>query len=201
MSLGAFARGFVAHTGLSFTCLLHKNHTMKFDLKQSIEVLDRTPIVLRNWLVGLDETWIENNYGKETFSPFDVIGHLLHGERTDWMTRVEIILEHGESKTFTPWDRYAMKTESQGKTIDQLLEEFAIARQENLDQLEAKKLSNADLQRTGTHPRFGQVTLQQLLATWVTHDLNHIHQIAKCMAWQYRDEIGPWRKYVTFIDR
>jgi DinB superfamily len=174
---------------------------MKFEMNQSIELLERTPAVLKNWLTGLDHRWIENNYGAETFRPFDVIGHLLHGERTDWMARLEIILEHGESRPFTPWDRYAMRSESQGKTIDQLLEEFAMARQENVDKLKSKKLSHSDLQRTGTHPRFGRVTLQQLLATWVTHDLNHIHQIAKCMAWQYRDEIGPWREYVTFIDR
>jgi hypothetical protein len=174
---------------------------MKFELNRSLQILQQTPSVLRTWLAGLDRPWIENNYGDDTFSPFDVVGHLLHGERTDWMARVEIILEQGTSQAFTPWDRYAMYRESQGKTIDQLLDEFAAARRENLANLDAKKLTPTDLQRTGTHPRFGQVTLQQLLATWVTHDLNHIHQIAKCMAWQYRDEIGPWREYVTFIDR
>lgn len=174
---------------------------MKFELNQSIEILQRTPVLLRHWLVGLDPVWLDNNYGEDTFSPFDVVGHLLHGERTDWMTRVEIILDQGEFRAFEPWDRYAMYSESQGKSIDQLIDEFANQRQENLANLKARKLNPADLQRTGTHPRFGRVTLQQLLATWATHDLNHIHQIAKCMAWQYRDEIGPWRKYVTFIDR
>ncbi len=174
---------------------------MRFDLNQSADILGRTPTLLRHWLSGLGREWIDNNYGRDTFSPFDVIGHLLHGEQTDWMARIEIILEHGTTKTFTPWDRYAMYTESQGKSIDQLLDEFAAARQQNLTKLTAKKLTEADLDRTGTHPRFGTVTLRQLLATWVTHDLNHIHQIAKCMAWQYRDEIGPWREYVTFIDR
>ena len=174
---------------------------MNFELNPAFEILERTPVVLRNWLAGLDRTWIENNYGEETFSPFDVVGHLLHGERTDWMARVEMILEHGESQTFTPWDRYAMKTESLGKTIDQLLDEFAIARGENLDKLKAKNLGDADLQRMGTHPRFGQVTLQQLLATWVTHDLHHVAQICKAMAFQYRDEVGPWIEYIGIIPR
>lgn len=174
---------------------------MKFELDHSLPILRRTPSVLRNWLTDLDSQWIENNYGDQTFSPFDVVGHLLHGERTDWMARVVIILQDDTVQAFTPWDRYAMYDESQGKAMTQLLDEFAAARQENLVKLESLNLSAADLQRTGTHPSFGQVTLQQLLATWVAHDLNHIHQIAKCMAWQYRDEIGPWRKYLTFIDR
>ena len=174
---------------------------MNFELNQSLQILRRTPGVLRHLLTGLDADWIETNYGKETFSPFDVIGHLLHGEQTDWMARVEIILESGTSKPFTPWDRYAMYEESHGKTIGQLLDEFAAARESNLAKLESKNFSAEDLRRTGTHPKFGQVTLQQLLATWVVHDLNHLHQIAKCMAWQYRDEIGPWREYLTFIDR
>lgn len=174
---------------------------MKFELDHSLQILRRTPSVLRIWLTDLDSRWIENNYGDKTFSPFDIVGHLLHGERTDWMARVEIILQDDAVQAFTPWDRYAMYDESQGKTMTQLLDEFASARQENLVKLEAMNLSAVDLQCTGIHPSFGQVTLQQLLATWVAHDLNHIHQIAKCMAWQYRDEIGPWREYLTFIDR
>ena len=174
---------------------------MEFELKRSLKILQRTPAVLRNWLDGLDACWTENNYGNETFSPFDVVGHLLHGERTDWMARVELILEHGETRAFVPWDRYAMYQESQGKTMVQLLDEFETARHQNLIKLDLKQIKNEDLRRTGTHPSFGRVTLRQLIATWVTHDLNHIHQIAKCMAWQYRDEIGPWREYVTFIDR
>ena len=174
---------------------------MIFDLQSSIEILERTPDVLQTWLTGLNPFWIQNNYGDQTFSPFDVLGHLLHGERTDWMARAEIILKSGESVPFTPWDRYAMYAESKGKTIEQLLDEFKAARQDNLRKLEAWQLSEEDLKRTGMHPALGQVTLQQLLATWAAHDLNHLHQIAKCMAWQYRDEIGPWRKYVTFVDR
>lgn len=174
---------------------------MQFDLARSLQILERTPRVLDQWLRGLDETWILNNYGPDTFSPFDVIGHLLHGEQTDWMTRVGQILEHGETVEFTPWDRYAMYEESQGKSLDQLLDEFAAARKRNVDQLRDLCLSENDLRKTGRHPAFGRVTLEQLLATWVTHDLNHIHQIAKCMAWQYGDAVGPWREYLTFIDR
>ena len=174
---------------------------MKFELNKSLQILQRTPAVLHSWLTNLDSSWIQNNYGDETFSPFDVVGHLLHGEQTDWMARVDIILEQGTAQPFTPWDRYAMYQESRGKTIAQLLDGFAAARQDNLARLEAKRLSDDDLDRAGTHPTFGRVTLRQLLATWVAHDLNHIHQIAKCMAWQYRDEIGPWRQYVTLIDR
>ena len=174
---------------------------MKFNLSNSLPLLERTPAVLEQWLRGIDDSWIHNNYGPDTFSPFDVLGHLLHGEQTDWMTRVRQILEHGESVKFTPWDRYAMYEESKGKSLDQLLDEFAAARRKNIDELRELGLDETDLPKTGTHPAFGSVTLEQLLATWVTHDLNHIHQIAKCMAWQYRDAIGPWRKYVTFIDR
>ena len=174
---------------------------MNFELNYSLQILRRTPPVLRSWLTGLDRQWTRYNYGDQTFSPFDVVGHLLHGERADWMARVEIILQEETAQVFTPWDRYAMFDESNGKTMTQLLDDFSAARQENLVKLDSMNLSVTDLQRTGTHPKFGQVTLQQLLATWVAHDLNHIHQIAKCMAWQYRDEIGPWREYLTFIDR
>lgn len=174
---------------------------MKFDLDQAFEILSRTPTVLRSMLGGISHDWIDKNYGPETFSPFDVVGHLIHGEKTDWMKRLDQILVHGESVTFTPWDRYAMYEESLGKDVEQLLNDFAVARQNNLDLIRKLNLSEQDLEKTGTHPKFGRVTARELLSTWVTHDLNHIHQIAKCMAWQYRDEIGPWREYVTFIDR
>ena len=177
------------------------NGKMEFSLPSAIKILEKTPGMLRLWLLGLDMEWITNNYGQQTFSPFDVVGHLLHGEQTDWMARLELILDHGEGQTFTPWDRYAMYEESKGKTIEQLVDEFASARQGNLNRLRSKNLDPSDLGKFGRHPKFGRVSLSQLLATWVAHDLNHIHQIAKCMAWQYRDEIGPWREYVTFIDR
>lgn len=172
---------------------------MAFDLNHSIEVLRKTPSVLHSLLNGLSDDWTRTNYGENTFSPFDVVGHLLHGERTDWMPRLRIILEYGDTKPFEPFDRYAMYEESKGKSLDELLQAFAKLRKQNLDELIALKLTVKQLNRQGLHPALGTVTLQQLLATWVVHDLNHLHQIAKSMAYQYRNEMGPWRQYVTFL--
>ncbi len=174
---------------------------MKFQLDHAIEVLSNTPGVLRAMLQGLSEPWVRNNYGPETFSPFDVVGHLIHGERTDWMDRLRIILEHGESRPFDPFDRYAMYEASRGKPIGELLDEFEVLRRRNLAELSGLKLQPAQFSLRGMHPALGLVTLQNLLATWVTHDLGHIHQIAKCMAWQYRGEVGPWREYITILPR
>jgi hypothetical protein len=152
-------------------------------------------------LGGLGDLWVHGNYGPDTFSPFDVVGHLIHGEQTDWMVRVRVILEHGDNRAFEPFDRYAMYQASKGKSIDDLLETFASLRCANLGQLRSLKLSPADLDRRGLHPALGPVTLGQLIATWVTHDLNHIHQIAKAMAYQYRDQVGPWKQYLTILPR
>lgn len=172
---------------------------MKVLLPDIIAILRNTPSVLRALLRDLDPAWINRNYGEATFSPFDVVGHLIHGERRDWIERIRIILDHGESNPFEPFDRYAMYEANKGKTIAMLLEEFESLRGSNIAMLESMKLSESDLVRCGTHPAFGRVTLGQLLATWPTHDLNHIHQIAKCMAWQYRNEIGPWRQYMGVL--
>lgn len=172
---------------------------MKFDLHQAIEVLERTPGVLRAMLAGLSQPWVQNNYGPETFSPFDVVGHLIHGERHDWMPRMVIILEHGPHKPFEPFDRYAMYEDSKGKTIDGLLDTFARLRSQNIAELTRLQLTPQQLTMTGTHPDLGEVTLEQLMATWVVHDLNHTHQIAKAQAWQYRDHVGPWRSEVSII--
>lgn len=174
---------------------------MQFQLNQAIEVLSRTPKVVRAMLTGLSEPWVRNNYGPETFSPFDVVGHLLHGEKTDWMTRVRIILDHGPSKAFAPFDRYAMYEESIGKSINQLLDEFETYRTKNLSDLTALNLTPDKLDLKGMHPALGTVTLRQLLSTWVVHDLGHLHQIAKCMAWQYRENVGPWKEYLTILPR
>lgn len=174
---------------------------MEFQVPQAIEVLQRTPAVLRDLLEGLSDPWVMNNYGPNTFSPFDVIGHLIHGERTDWMVRAHIILEHGEARPFDPFDRYAMYQASRGKTIGEMLDEFDRLRSKNVDDLRAMNLSAAQLAMRGTHPALGAVTLGQLLATWVTHDLNHLHQIAKSMAYQYRHAIGPWREYLTLLPK
>ena len=172
---------------------------MKFELNQAIEVLQRTPSTLRSLLTGLSDDWIFNNYGENTFSPFDVVGHLIHGEETDWLVRTHVILEHGETKPFAPFDRYAMYKASKGKTLAELLEKFSQLREKNLNELRALKLTPEKLDKRGSHPALGTVTLRQLLATWVAHDLNHLHQIAKAMAYQYRHELGPWREYLKFI--
>lgn len=174
---------------------------MTFELEQAVEVLQRTPGVLRAWLGGLSGGWALSNYGEATFSPFDVVGHLLHGERADWMVRVRVILEHGEAEAFAPFDRYAMYEASRGKSTADLLDEFERVRAANLADLRALALTPEQLDRRGTHPALGGVTLRQLLATWVVHDLNHLSQIAKAMAFQYRHEVGPWREYLSVLPK
>ena len=174
---------------------------MTFDLEQAIEVLQRTPGVLRAWLGGLSDCWALSNYGEATFSPFDVVGHLIHGERTDWMVRVRLILDQGETTPFEPFDRYAMYEASRGKMLEQLLETFALLRAKNLADLQALNLTPEKLDLRGLHPALGAVTLRQLIATWVAHDLNHLHQVAKAMAFQYRDEVGPWKEYLTILPK
>ncbi|MCK6445645.1 MAG: DinB family protein [Planctomycetes bacterium] len=171
----------------------------EFDLAGAKQVLASTPNVLRAWLAGLDAGWTRTNYGADTFSPFDVVGHLIHGEQADWIPRARRILEHGETKPFEPFDRFAMRAESEGRTLAELLDEFERLRAESLRELDRFALAERDLDRAGTHPAFGRVTLRELLATWVVHDLNHVHQIAKCLASQYRDEVGPWRAYLPLL--
>jgi hypothetical protein len=174
---------------------------MTFEVEQSIEVLRRTPDVLCALLGGLSDGWSLNNYGPATFSPFDVVGHLIHGEQTDWMVRVRVILEHGESRPFAPFDRYAMYESSKGKSMAELLQVFASLRAKNLADLRTLKLTPEKLECRGIHPALGGVTLRQLIAAWVVHDLNHVHQIAKAMAFQYRNEVGPWREYLSILPR
>jgi hypothetical protein len=172
---------------------------MKID--DSIAILERTPNMLRVWLEGLPKEWIEWRIGPDAFSPFDVIGHLIHGERTDWIPRLRMILEHGTSRPFEPFDRFAMYDLSNGRSLASLLDEFAQLREANLKVLQSLKLSDADLKREGQHPALGRVTLSQLLATWVVHDLNHIDQIARTMAHRYRDDVGPWHAYLGVLSR
>lgn len=172
---------------------------MKFDLSHSIGLLVKTPDILQKLLTGLPEEWITANEGPDTWSPFDVVGHLVHGERTDWIPRIMIIMNDSDQKTFAPFDRFAQFEESKGKSIDQLLEEFAYLRDQNLHRLRAFQLDKTDLDRTGIHPSLGQVTLRQVIATWVAHDLGHLVQISRVMAKQYKDEIGPWTKYLSVI--
>ncbi|MGE5107520.1 MAG: DinB family protein [Sphingobacteriales bacterium] len=172
---------------------------MKYSVNKSIEILERTASVLKTLLPNLHNDWVSNNEGPETFSPYDVIGHLIHGEKTDWVPRAKIILEHGTAKPFTPWDRFAQFEESKGKTLQQLLDEFETVRKENILWLKSLNLSETDLDKKGMHPRLGEVTLRNLLATWVVHDLTHIAQITRVMAKQYKEEMGPWPEFFRIL--
>jgi len=169
---------------------------MSAQLPDILTVLRNTPATLTAMLRDLSPHWTHANYGPETFSPYDVVGHLIHGEKTDWIPRLKIILEHGESRPFEPFDRYAMYELSKGRTLADLLDEFERCRADNLAVLEGLKLSEVDLVKTGMHPALGVVTARQLLSAWVAHDLNHIHQVAKAMAYQYRDEAQPFSGYL-----
>jgi hypothetical protein len=172
---------------------------MKYSLEKSYQILERTPLVLKTLLSNLDDGWIMNNEGSETFSPYDVIGHLIHGEKTDWAARTKIILEFGLSKPFVPWDRFAQYEESKGKTLQQLLEEFERVRKDNISWLRSLDLTETDLDKRGMHPKLGEVTLRNLLATWVVHDLTHIAQVTRVMAKQYKEEMGPWPEFFRIL--
>ena len=174
---------------------------MDFQLPRAIEILERTPAALRALLGGLPDEWTRPTEGPETFSAFDNLGHLVHGERADWIPRARIILTEGPSRTFDPYDRFAQYRESEGKDVAMLLDEFATLRAENLATLREWNLGDRDLAMEGTHPAFGRVTLAQLLATWVAHDLGHLAQVSRVMAKQYRDAVGPWRAYLPILDR
>lgn len=170
----------------------------EFSLPEAIAVLTRTPAAFDALLGGLPDTWVLGDEGKDTWSPFVIMGHLIVGERTDWLPRVRIILENGEARPFDPFDRFAQK-EGKDKTLEQLLDEFARLRRENLAALQALNLRPEDLKRRGKHPALGMVTLSQLLATWVVHDLTHLHQLSRVMAHQYRDAVGPWGVYLGVL--
>jgi hypothetical protein len=171
----------------------------EFSLPEATAVLTRTPATLDALLRGLPDTWVHSNEGKDTWSPFDVVGHLIVGERTDWVPRMRIILENGEARPFDRFDRFAQSKISQGKSLEQLLDDFASLRSENLAALQALNLQPEDLTRRGTHPALGVVTLSQLLATWTAHDLTHLHQLSRVMAHQYRDAVGPWSIYLGVL--
>jgi len=166
------------------------------NLQHTISLLTRTPSTLDAFLRDLPETWTLRNEGENTWSVFDVVGHLIHGERTDAMVRTKLILQSGENHPFERFDRWAQMRESQDKSLGQLLDEFARLRSENLGELRALTLQPEDLERRGRHPALGVVTLSQLLATWAAHDLTHLHQIARIMAHQYREAVGPWTQYL-----
>jgi len=172
---------------------------MEQNLQHTISLLTRTPAALNALLRDLPETWTLQNEGGSTWNVFDIVGHLIHGERTDWMQRARIILQFGEAQTFTSFDRLGHAREHQGKSLTQLLDEFAGVRLDNLEELRALNLQPEDLRRRGQHPALGVVTLSELLATWAAHDLTHLHQISRVMAHQYREAVGPWSKYLGVL--
>ena len=172
---------------------------MEHNLPLTISLLTRTPAALNALLRDLPESWTLRNECENTWSAFDVAGHLIHAERTDWMPRVKMVLQFGETQPFASFDRGGHAREIQGKSLAQLLDEFARLRSENLGELRALNLRQEDLDRRGRHPSFGAVTLSQLLATWAAHDLTHLHQISRVMAHQYREAVGPWSAYLGVL--
>lgn len=173
---------------------------VNFNIDKALEVLEQTPKTISTLLEGLSDEWVFSNEGEETWSPFDVVGHLIHGEKTDWAQRLNKVVSD-DDKHFEPFDRFAQFESSKGKSLQQLLREFETLRAKNLDYLTSLNLREDDLSKTGIHPDFGEVTLRQLLATWVTHDLGHIAQIARVMAKQYKQEVGPWTAYISILKK
>lgn len=172
---------------------------MKFQLEKAIELLERTPLVLEQFLNGLSDEWIYCNEGDQTWNAFDIMGHLIHGEKTDWIPRLEIILSEATNKTFETFDRFAMFEDSKDKSLHQLIAEFKLLRFHNLSLLKDKNIQPSDYAKTSTHPSFGTVTLSELLSCWVAHDLDHIAQISRVMALQYKEEVGPWIAYLRIL--
>jgi DinB superfamily len=172
---------------------------MEHNLEHTLSLLSRTPGALDALLRDLPETWTQRNEGHGTWSVFDVIVHLIHGERVNWMPRAKQVLQFGESRAFEPFDREGLVEETKSKSLAQLLDEFARLRSENLSELRGLNLQQDDLELRGRHPDFGVVTLSELLATWATHDLTHLHQISRIMAHQYRETVGPWSKYLGVL--
>ena len=170
-----------------------------FVMEEAVAILSRTPATLDALLHGLTPDWITCREGENTWSPFDVVAHLIHADRTNWMPRARIILEHGEAKPFEEFKRFGHVEQSQGRTLASLLEEFASVRQETIRELETMRLSDKDLDRRGGHPALGAVTLRQLFASWVVHDLDHLVQISRVLARQYSEEVGPWVAYFRIV--
>jgi hypothetical protein len=172
---------------------------MNFDLPRTLEVLSRTPGVVESLLDGLSDAWLDSNEGPDTFSPRDVVGHLIHGEETDWVPRIRLILERGEDQPFTPFDRFGFREKIRGRSMDDLLSELRNLRDENLDYVRGLSLTSSDFDRKGRHPALGTVTLEQLFAAWMVHDLGHIRQIVRVVAHQYDEAVGPWKEYLSIL--
>ena len=173
----------------------------QFDLELAIEILSKTPSMLQAWLGDLPDEWTEYKADGESWSAFDIVGHFIHGEKTDWIPRAQIILQSDGIKEFEPFDRFAQFDESKGKTLEELLEEFSQLRDKNIRALQAFQLRSEDYELQGKHPELGVVNLRQLVSTWVVHDLDHIAQIAQEMAKYYKEEVGPWLEYLGVLQR
>ena len=171
---------------------------MKFQIEQAVEILRQTPETLNSLLGNLSDTWTEKE-DSETWSPFDIVGHFIHGEETDWIPRAEIILAQGENRTFVPFDRFAQFEESKEKSLSELLETFAALRKENIEKLQKMNLTGEQLKLKGIHPELGEVNLEQLLSTWVVHDLTHIRQITIVLAKKYSENVGVWKEYLSIL--
>jgi len=172
---------------------------MKFQVAQAVEILSNTPLVLKSLLGNLSDEWIESSENSEGWNPFDVVGHYIHGEETDWIPRAEIILKQGENITFEPFDRFAQFEKSKDKTLGELLETFAELRKKSLETLRSWNLTDEQLALKGTHPELGEVNLEQLLSTWVVHDLTHIRQIVTVLAKKYGENVGVWKEYLSIL--
>ncbi len=172
---------------------------IEFELQEAVPILRQTPATLRSLLGELPDRWVESSGDRSHWHPYDILGHLIHGERADWIPRARIILEQGTERSFDPFDREAMFDASRGESLGTLLTEFEALRNSNLEILESWHLSESDFEKEGIHPDFGPVTLGQLLSTWAVHDLNHIFQITRVLACNYRDEVGPWIKHLAVL--
>jgi hypothetical protein len=190
---------FSRHVSASILLRLEMGETMNHDLSATVALLSRTPAALNTLLRDLPDSWTFSNEGEGTWTAFDIVGHLIHAEHTDWIIRATRILEQGESQTFILFNRLGQEENSRGKSLPQLLDEFAAIRAASLSELRAFNLQPQDLDRRGRHPAFGPVTLGQLLATWAVHDLTHLHQLSRLMAHQYREAVGPWSVYLGVL--
>lgn len=173
---------------------------MDVQLKEALSVLERTPVTLRALLNEIPDPWLHGTEGEKTWSAYQIVGHLIHGEKTDWIPRTKMILEHGDSKSFVPFDRFFMLKFGQDRPLKEMLNEFEDLRMKNLEILKSLNLQSADLEKKGMHPELGAVTLSQLIATWVVHDLGHLAQLTRVMAKQYTESVGPWRPYLPVLD-
>ncbi|BCE04965.1 DinB family protein [Bacillus paralicheniformis] len=172
---------------------------MNFQLEEAIEILERTPQTLSQLLTGLSSPWISCDEGADTWNAFDVVGHLIEGEKNNWLPRIKLIVTKGATEPFPPFDRFSQLNQNDGKTMEQLLNEFADIRRANLKTLQQIIDPETDFEQTGMHPEFGIVKLREQISTWVAHDLTHISQIARVLAKRYQDDVGPWRAYLRIL--